>query len=170
MAKRQLISNRLNVNSGIMSWYTKELEKMTVQMCRECTKVLADIYRELGYQTEFAADESISSQARIALNELYKKYSGKFSKDTKKIVEKLLKKTNRYSNYQLNESFKKMLGDGAKAFMLTGSAISPEKSEIMKALLFENVSLIKSIPNEYFKQITGAVARSIENGEGVKWL
>lgn len=168
--KRQLISNRLNVNSGIMSWYVKQLEKMTVAMCRECTKVLADIYRELGYQTEFATDESISSQARIALNELYKKYSGKFSKDTKKIVEKLLKKTNRYSNYQLNEALKKMLGDGAKAFMLTGSAISPEKSEIMKALLFENVSLIKSIPNEYFKQITGAVARSIENGEGVKWL
>ena len=78
MAKRQLISNRLNINSGIMSWYKKELEKMAVQMCRECTKVLADIYRELGYQTEFAADESISSQARIALNELYKKYSGKF--------------------------------------------------------------------------------------------
>lgn len=170
MAKRQLISNRLNVNSGIMSWYVKQLEKMTVAMCRECTKVLADIYRELGYQTEFVMDESISSQARIALNELYKKYSGKFSKDTKKIVEKLLKKTNRYSNYQLNEALKKMLGDGAKAFMLTGLAISPEKSEIMKALLFENVSLIKSIPNEYFKQITGAVARSIENGEGVKCL
>ena len=40
----------------------------------------------------------------------------------------------------------------------------------MKALVFENVSLIKSIPDEYFKQITGAVARPIENGEGDRWL
>lgn len=70
----------------------------------------------------------------------------------------------------INNALKVMLGASAKDFLLKGSAISPEKSEIMKALLFENVSLIKSIPNEYFKQITGAVARSIENGEGVKWL
>ena len=65
---------------------------------------------------------------------------------------------------------KTMLGTSAKDFMLKGSAISPEKSEIMKALLFENVSLIRSIPNEYFKQITGSVARSIENGEGIRQL
>ena len=63
-----------------------------------------------------------------------------------------------------------MLGDKASGFMLKGSAISPEKSEIMKALMFENVSLIRSIPNEYFKQITGAVARSIEGGGSLKQL
>lgn len=43
-----------------------------------------------------------------------------------------------------NEAAKKL------SFALEGSAISAEKTEIIKALLFGNVSLIKSIPNEYF--------------------
>lgn len=196
--KRQVTSNRLNVNAGIMSWYVKELTKLTKQMTTECTKELANIYKKLGYQVEFAqdkkdlktlilkesekarifinsnyntgADESISSQVRIALNELQKKYGDKFNERSKELVKQLLKKTNRYSNMQINNALKDMLGDKAKGFALVGSAISPEKSEVMKAILFENVSLIKSIPDEYFKQITGAVARSIENGYGVKGL
>ena len=168
--KRQITSNRLNVNAGIMSWYVKELTKLTKKMTTECTKELAEIYKKLGYQVEFAEDESISSQVRIALNELQKKYGDKFSERAKELVKQLLKKTNKYSNMQINKALKDMLGDKAKGFALVGSAISPEKSEVMKAILFENVSLIKSIPDEYFKQITGAVARSIENGEGVKWL
>lgn len=166
--KRQIVSSRLNVNAGIMSWYKKELTKLTLAMAKECKEKLAEIYKK-GYP-DIAFDESISSQARIALNQLNKKYSDKFSSRSKALVQSLLKKTNRYANMQLNNSLKSMLGDKAKGFALSGSAISPEKSEIMKALLFENVSLIKSIPDEYFKQITGAIARSIENGEGIRWL
>lgn len=168
--KNQLTSSRLNVNAGIMAWYVKELKKLTQAMTKECTKELAGIFKKLGYQTEFAQDDSISSQMRIALSALYTKYYDKFSERSKRLIKKLLKDTNKYSNSQINNALKQMLGDKAKDFMLKGAAISPEKSEIMKALLFENVSLIKSIPDEYFKQITGVVARSIENGIGVKGL
>lgn len=166
--KNQLTSNRLNVNAGIMAWYVKELQKLTKAMTKECREELAVIYKK-GYP-QISFDESLSSQARMALNRLREKYGDKFSQRAKVLVASLLKKTNRYANWQFTKSLKDMLGDNAKGFALSGSAISPEKSEIMKALLFENVSLIKSIPDEYFKQITGAVARSIENGEGVSWL
>lgn len=170
MQKRQIISNRLNVNAGIMSWYVKALKNLTKQMTKECEKELIGIYKNLDYQVEIAQDESISSQVRIALNALQKKYGDKFQERSKKLIKELLKKTNYYSNSQVNKALKDMLGDKAKDFTLVGSAITPEKSEAMKAILFDNVSLIKSIPDEYFKQITGAVARSIENGEGVKNL
>lgn len=170
MQKRQITSNRLNVNAGIMSWYVERLTKLTKAMTKECTKEIAEIYKKLGYQIEFAQDDSISSQIRIALNELQRKYGNKFSIKAKKLVEELLKKTNKYSKMQVNKALKDMLGDKAKGFSLVGSAITPEKSEVIKALMFENVSLIKSIPDEYFKQITGAVARSIESGYGVKGL
>ena len=168
--KNQLSSFRLNPNAGIMSWYVKELKKLVQAMAKECNKEISGIYKDLGYQTEFAQDDSISSQMRIALNALYDKYYSKFSDRAKRLIKKLLKDTNRYSNSQINAALKDMLGDKANGFLLKGSAITPEKSEIMKALMFENVSLIKSIPDEYFKQITGAVARSIEGGMGVKGL
>lgn len=166
--KNQITSNRLNYNAGIMAWYVKELKSLTKAMVKEAGKVLAEIYKK-GYP-DIAFDESISSQARIALNQLYEKYQDKFSEKGKILAKSLLNKTNKYANWQFNKNLKDMLGNNAKGFLLKGAAITPEKSEIMKALLFENVSLIRSLPNEYFKQITGAVARSIENGEGVKWL
>lgn len=46
--KNQLISTRLNVNAGIMSWYVKELKKLTKAMTKECKEKLAEIYRQ-GY-------------------------------------------------------------------------------------------------------------------------
>ena len=148
--KNQITSSRLNVNAGIMSWYVKELKKLVKSMTKECTKELADIYKKLGYQTEFAQDDSISSQARIALNALYIKYFTKFSEKSKRLIRKLLKDTNRYSNSQINNALKQMLGDKAKDFMLKGSAISPEKSEIMKAsICIETFFLILVILSIY---------------------
>lgn len=189
MSKRQITSNRLNYNAGIMSWYVKELKKLVKAMTDESFKELAGIYKDLGSQIELeisapfkgedarraeggttALDDSISSQIRIALNKLQRKYGGKFDERSKELVKQLLKKTNRYSNMQINNALKDMLGDKAKGFGLLGSAISPEKSEVMKALIFENVSLIRSISDEYFKQITGSVARSIEGGSSLKQL
>ncbi len=140
-------------------------------MTAECEKEITKIYKNLGYQVENTAqDDSISSQIRMALNALYNKYYDKFSARSKRLIKKLLKDVNKTSTSQVNNALKSMLGDKTTGFALKGSAISAEKSEIMKALMFENVSLIKSIPNEYFKQITGAVARSIENGMGLKEL
>ncbi len=168
MARNELISSRLNPNAGIMAWYVRELRKLTKAMTKECRERLKAIYKA-GYP-DIAFDESLSSQARIALNELFEKYGDKFSDKAKALAKDLVNRTNRYSNGQVKQALKDMLGDKAKDFVLSGSLISAEKEEIIKALIFENVSLIKSIPNEYFKQITGAVARSIENGEGISWL
>ena len=83
MQKRQITSNRLNVNAGIMSWYVKELKKLTAAMTKECERELTDIYKRLDYQVEIAQDESISSQVRIALNALREKYGDKFTKKAK---------------------------------------------------------------------------------------
>ncbi len=49
-----------------MEWYVKELQKLSKQMTKECTEELAKIYKK-GYP-QIAFDESLSSQARIALN------------------------------------------------------------------------------------------------------
>ena len=166
--ERQLISNRLHPNAGIMAWYVRELRKLSREMTKECRKVLKEIYSR-GYEG-ISFDESLSSQVRIALNQLMQKYGDKFSDRAKKLSKSLIKRTDRYSNGQVKQALSDMLGDKAKNFALSGSAISAEKADAIKALLFENVSLIKSIPNEYFKQITGAVARSIENGNGISWL
>ncbi len=59
--KRQLTSARLNVNAGIMSWYVKELKKLTQAMTKECKEKLAEIYRQ-GYP-RIAFDERTAAES-----------------------------------------------------------------------------------------------------------
>lgn len=165
----QYTTRALNPNLGIISWYRKELLKLVREMANESMKTLADVYRE-GY-TEIAFDESISSQARIALNLLKRKYGEKFDVKSKELAEKLTKKSKNYTTFILGVAlvalFSDDLGSDYSKKVKTDSKLS---DEVLKAIRFENVSLIKSLPERYFTRITGTIARSIENGEGIKWL
>ena len=117
-------------------------------------------------------DESISSQTRIALNSLKDIFEKKFKDRGKKVAGRMIRKTNRYANTtflnMMNNMFK---GEEevkkAGGFLMKGSIITPEKEEVIKALTYENVSLITNIQTHYFEQITGAVMRSISSGLGV---
>lgn len=117
-------------------------------------------------------DASISSQSRIKINSLRDLFEKKFKDRGKTFAERMVRKTNRYAN----TTFWAMMNDMLKGneevkqtggFLLKGSLITPEKEEVIKALIYENTSLITNIQTHYFEQITGAVMRSITSGLGV---
>lgn len=60
----------------------------------------------------------------------------------------------------------------AGSFAIPGSIfdISPQMSVALKASIQENVSLIKSIPPQFFDRVAGAVTRSMQAGGSVKQL
>ena len=80
-------------------------------MTKASYRELISIYKK-GYP-DIALDESVSSQARIALNQLRKKYGDKFNDRAKSLAEDLLKKTNSASLRQFNNALKEMLGKNA---------------------------------------------------------
>ena len=62
---------------------------------------------------------------------------------------------------------------GAKSkmgFTLSGMAITRAQANALRLATIENVSLIKSIPDEYFKRITNAVVRSAQAGGDMQML
>lgn len=162
----------LNFNVGLQKWYVKELLKLVDDLTSEVYEVIKPLYKDLKYQVEFTQDESISSQTRIALNSLKDIFEKKFKDRGKKVAGRMIRKTNRYANTtflnMMNNMFK---GEEevkkAGGFLMKGSIITPEKEEVIKALTYENVSLITNIQTRYFEQITGAVMRSISSGLGV---
>ena len=164
----------LNFNVGIQRWYEKELLKLVDELTKEAYKEIKPLYKEYKEQITFTQDASISSQMRIALNSLRTFFEKKFKEKGKKFAESMVKKTNRYAT----KTFMQVMADmfnmekvkEAGGFVMSGSIVSPEKEEVIKALVYENVSLIKSVQDRYFEQITGAVMRSIENGEGVTYI
>ena len=93
MAKPQIIrGGKLNANAGIESWYMGELEKLSRAMTRECARELKKLYAKEDEQIKFAEDAGISSQMRIKLNYLQKKYGDKFAEKSKELSKKLLTK------------------------------------------------------------------------------
>lgn len=166
--KNILKGKPLNFNVGLQKWYVKELTKLVDDLTEEVYKEIKPLYKEYKDQITFTQDASISSQMRINLNKLRDVFEKKFKDRGKTFAEKMVRKTNRYANNTFYTMMKELLKkDKPEGFVLKGSVVSAEKEEIIKALVYENVSLITNMQTRYFEQITGAVMRSITSGLGV---
>ena len=169
--QNQISAAPLNFNAGIQKWYEKQLSKLVDELTKDVLNEIRPLYKE--YKEQITFDASISSQARMTINSLRKLFEKKFKDKGKKFAESMVKKTNRYATNMFKQVMASLFNEEKvkeTGFTMAGSIVSPEKEEVIKALVFENVSLIKSVQDRYFEQITGAVMRSIENGEGVTSL
>lgn len=172
--KSNFVGKRINYNAGIQSYYQRAILTLVRQMARQ-TKNEVDRLFHKGFVKEYysdlkpAMDESISSQSRILISFLRRKYSTLFSERSQKIINKMISQSSKASSASLSSS----LGDLkkiSKDLTLDTSKISPELKEILKASVTQNVELLKSIPQEYFKRVSTQVMRSIVNGEGISKL
>lgn len=164
MAKSQILrGGKLNANAGIEAWYMNELEKLSRQMTRECARELKKLYAKEDEQIKFAQDDSISSQMRIKLNYLQKKYGEKFAEKSKELSKKLVSKLITYSWVALNAAVKQISPE-----LKAQKKLNSEEEEAAKAAIFENRNLIESICSQYFKDITGVVSRAILSGQGIE--
>lgn len=173
MKNKNIIKGKpLNFNVGLQRWYVRELTKLVDDLTKEVYNEIKPLYKEYKEQITFTEDASISSQARIKLNSLRDVFEKKFKDKGKAFAERMVRKTNRYSNSTFWRMMNEMLkGEEeikkAGGFLLKGSIITPEKEEVMKALIYDNTTLITNLQTHYFEQITGAVMRSIQAGKGV---
>ena len=161
---------RIAYNAAVQERYVSALERLVLQMSRETkrrvkrlfTSETAGEYFEEQKELE-AMDASIASQARILMNYLSRTFEGIFSLKVKSLAETMLKSTAKSSASAVHESLEKLTG----GLSLNTSVVTEGQQEVVTALLAENVSLIESIPQQYMKDATGAVMRSITTGDGL---
>lgn len=171
--KQNLIKGKpLNFNAGIQKWYVNALVKMVDDLTKEVYEEIKPLYKEYKYQITFTEDASITSQTRMKINSLRDLFENKFKERGKIFAERMVKKTNKYSNVTFWGVINNMFKDNEEAkkangFLLKGSLVSPDKEEVIKALIYENTSLITDTQSKYFGQITGAIMRSIAAGQGI---
>ena len=168
-----LRGRRLNYNAGTQQRYVVALKKLLKQMVKETKKQVIKLF-EGGTSEEFfekqkmaaAMDASLSSQARILMNFLTSKFDRLFKLKAKSLSEEMLKSTFKVSETSLRASLKEL----SVGFALKTGVVTPGTEDIATAIIAENVSLIKSIPQQYLKNVTGAVMRSITTGNGLLTL
>src|SRR6185437_1982724 len=168
-----LLGTSLNYNASQQVKYKTALHKLVDRMTLETRKQLIRLFNgeiadEYFDQQEEAAamDASITSKARKLMNALTAKFYRLFALRAPDLAKAMVKGADKTSKSTLHESLKQLSG----GLSLKTGVVPKGMEDVSKAIIAENVSLIKSIPSQYFKDITGSVMRSITTGNGLQDL
>lgn len=166
--KPQVIRGKpLNYSAALEQKYKARLDSMILQMTRQTRRSIEKLFKGETARTYFeATDESIASQARIITSDLQKRFDQLFHRRSRGLAESMVNGADKQSTSALHESLKELSG----GLSIKTSMITTPMKDILKASINENVSLIRSIPKQYFTQIEGAVMRSITTGNGLQDL
>lgn len=167
-----LRGTRLNYNAGEQEKYIRHLERLVREMTNEVNREVTRLFKQDTAKAYFkeqkeaesiAQDASISSQARILMNAMSRKFTQLFDSRAKYLAERMVMGAAKVSRASLHSSLKKLSG----GLSLKTGIIPKGLEDVIKASIEENISLIESIPNQYLKDVTGSVMRAITTGRGL---
>lgn len=163
-----LKGTQLNYNVSQQLRYQRALLKLTREMTQEVTRRILSLFKTnnskefFKQQKKATMDASITSKSKKLMNELTKKFTQLFKQQAPTLADNMLNGSLKTSETNLKTSLKQLSG----GLTLNTGVIPAGMEDVGKAIVAENVSLIKSIPVEYLDDIQGAVMRSITAGEG----
>jgi SPP1 gp7 family putative phage head morphogenesis protein len=156
----------LALPAGVASRYARKLQKMAEEMTRTTQREITALFRHPDVQDFFAnsgMDISPASQARILTNKLKERFDQLFGAAAGVTAATMAEEANEASEAAVNMSLREL----SKGLTLSTKAITPAMKEFLKASIANNVSLIKSIPSEFFRDVQQAVLSSITDGKGL---
>lgn len=162
--KKQYLKGKiLRENLGISQWYQKKLRSITRTFTKVCVSRLANLYKRDKNQVSFAQDEDIGVAFEIIADfkDKYIKIYNKFAENT---VRTFVNKTLSNSDKTVAKSIENMNSEELK---VKRNIQSPEIDSTVEAIVSENLSLIKSIPEEFFKKLTFAMSQAVQNGQSL---
>ncbi len=158
----------LSSPTGIEARYNAALQKLVREMLRQTRRDVVALFESpTAVSSHVTTDASISSQSRILMNALSSKFTDLFGRASKALSETMVEQAGKSSAVALGRSLKELSGG---LTLKTDTLRSGPIGEIAKAAVAENVSLIKSIPEQYLQKVQGAVMRSITTGNGLQDL
>lgn len=164
MASRKLrpgerVLRPVHANRGVEAAYRKALKKRIDEMAASFEYWLTAAYRKKppAVAALVAQDASPSQHIKKTLDELSKRWVGKFDEWAPKLAE-----------LYAYESFKATDSAFRQALHAAGWSVdfkmTPAMRDALNAHIDANIALIKSIPEQYHKQVTGVVMRSYSAG------
>ena len=163
----------LRYNASLQAKYRSELTVLVRKMMDETKKSVIKLFegrtakKFYVEQEQMAAlDASITSQAKQLAKQLTAKFEQLFSEKAPLMAQKMVENSGKMSNTGLKSSLKKISDD----FTLKNNLMTGGLREVTKAVVAENVSLIKSIASEYLSGVQETMMRSITTGGGLELL
>lgn len=171
----------LHLAVSVQLRYTQPILKLVKRMTDEANRELTDLF-----QREFATEHfhavngesvgmdanGISSQARILLNALKRRYDQLFGKLAMGLSPDMANGVNRNSAATSTASVSDMpnLKDEGAKLTISLKSLDAPTLQILKASSAKSTSFITSIPETYLNKVADAVYGSIATGNGLKDL
>jgi SPP1 gp7 family putative phage head morphogenesis protein len=148
-------------NAGLEALYRKRISRLVEQMAKSVTFHVKRAYA--GNTPLIAQDALPATTLRKVLRDLRRRWEAQFAEAAPRLARYFATRIENRNRLDL----KRILKDGGFSVKMT---LSPAQRDILEATVTENVSLIKSIPEQYFTQIEGAVMRSVSAGRDLSTL
>lgn len=156
----------LQYNAAAAVRYVAALSSLVAQMTAQTNREILRLFKTDAASAHFGEDATIASQSRILMTSLADRFNDLFAKKAKPLSESMVSDASKNGTRALHSSLQKLSGGMSLKTSLGSSSLS----NITKAAVTENVSLIKSIASEYLQKVEGAVMRSITTGNGLQDL
>jgi uncharacterized protein with gpF-like domain len=153
----------LQPNQGIQAAYRKKLEKLIRDMHRSVLYWLRAQYRATPPKMAMDDRHTPAGALARALRELTSRWLKNFDEGALRLARYFAKSV----HARTDASLKKILRDAGFSVKFQ---ISPAIEDILEATVEQNVSLIKSIPQQYLKNVEGDVMRSVQAGRDMGGL
>ena len=154
-----IILRPVHPNAGIEADYTRQLVRAIKAMHKDVITQLSTVYAS---QSTIAQD-GIADDLRTALHWITDGWFKKFDTMADLLGRYFATKVEQRSSAQLQ----KILRDGG---MTVRFQSTPAISEIMEATVQQNVSLIKSIPQQYLSRVEQVVMQGVQNGGNLQYM
>lgn len=153
----------LHYSAAVEGRYQRELVLMVRQMRDATERAFRDLDRQFATDTTVTMDApSYASQARILVDALRKRFAAAFARRSRPAAERMQRQADAASSASLHASLRELSG----GISLSTRSIPKAATEMLKASVTENVALIRSIPEQYYLDVQGAVMRNIQRGDG----
>lgn len=148
-------------NAGISAWYRAQLDALIAEMENSVRYHVRAAYRT--NEPVIAQDELPAAALERAIKKLRRRWQRKFDLAAPQLAKYFTQKVEKRSKDQLQ----KILKDAGLSVAFT---MTKGQQDGIRANVIENVSLIRSIPQQYFTQVEGAVMRSVQAGRDLQQL
>jgi len=153
---RNKVLKPLHPNVGVEMAYRAELYKLIDAMHKSISYWVKKKYK--ANEPKIAFDESTPASAlRIAINKLVRRWQSRFDKAASQLADYFAEDVEDRTDARM----KRILKDGGFTVKFT---MTSAMKDIAKATVNQNVSLIKSIPQQYLRNVEGLVMRSVQAG------
>ena len=148
-------------NAGIEAAYRQKLQALIAEMDKSVVYWLRAAYR--ANEPVMAQDRMPADELRDAIRKLARRWQKTFDEAAPALAEYFSQAVAERSSGALRAILK-------KAGFTVRFKLTPAMRDIMQATIGQQVSLIKSIPSQYFTNIEGLVMRSVQTGRDLGQL